>query len=168
MNPKTITTFVVLAAAGVVFFLMVWPKVGEVQGLRAALSDRQADALIIGNRFESTKKAIEQFNRLSKADIGLVESALPESPDLPNLYILLQSIISSAGLIGEDIQVTKDKNDDSLNISVTLHGSYESLKAYLSEAEKSLRIFDVESITFSSPEVSSIFKFGVKMKTWLY
>jgi Tfp pilus assembly protein PilO len=100
----------------------------------------------------------------------MVESALPDESDLPNLFILTHNLISSSSLIGEDIEIKEE--DGGFGISVALHGSYGSFKQFLLEAEKSLRIFDVESIVFSSVGAKSsgtdILTFKVSMKTWLH
>lgn len=169
MSSKAITTFVILALIGVAFFVLLWPKIGEIQGVRGEVSDKSADGAIIKERVETTRKAISQFQGLSDSDINMVESALPNDVDLPNLFVLIQSLISSAGLIGEDIRVGEDSGG--VSISFTLRGGYESLKAFLSEAEKSLRIFDLESITFTSSGArggdENSFIFGLKMKTYI-
>jgi len=165
MNPKIITILVVLAVSGVLSVVFIWPKVGVVQDMRALVGSRQAEANIIEQRFQATAKSVSQYENLSALDIEMVESALPSKADLPNLYILLQSLISSAGLIGEGIQV--DEGSGSLDISFTLHGTYESFRAFLVEAERSLRIFDVETITFSSERSYDNITFGVKMRTYI-
>ena len=165
MNPKIITILIVLAVSGVLSVVFIWPKVGVVQDMRVQVGSRQAEARVIEQRFQATAEAVSQYEKLSAEDIEMVESALPIEADLSNLYILLQSLISSAGLIGEGIQV--DERIGSLDISFTLHGTYESFKAFLIEAERSLRIFDVETITFSSERSPGSITFGVKMKTYI-
>jgi len=146
MNPKTITVLAVIALAGVVLFVLVRPKIGEIQALRGEFESKQSDAQIIEQRIQTTKKAIAQFDSVSGSDIDMVESALPDESDLPNLFILTHN--------------------------VALHGSYGSFKQFLREVEKSLRILDVESIVFSSVGTKSpgmdILTFKVRMKTWLY
>jgi len=170
MNPKTIIIFAVLALAGAVLFVLVRPKIGEIQALRGEFENKQSDAQTIEQRIQTTKKAIAQFDSVSGSDIGMVESALPDESDLPNLFILTHNLISSSGLIGEDIEIKEE--DGGFGISVALHGSYGSFKQFLLEVEKSLRIFDVESIVFSSVGTKSpgmdILTFKVRMKTWLY
>lgn len=165
MNPKSITILVVLAVSGVLAGVFIWPEVGVVQDMRARVGSRQAEVRVIEQRFYATAEAVSQYEKLSAEDIEMVGLALPEEADLPNLYILLQSLISSAGLIGEGIQV--NEGIGSLGISFTLHGTYESFRAFLIEAERSLRIFDVETITFSSERSSDNITFGIKMKTYI-
>ena len=168
MNPKSIITFVILLFAGAALVVLVWPKAREVGVLRGEILGSRQDALLVEQKFETTKKAILEFNNLSREDLNAIESALPADADLPNLFILMQSLIASSGLVGEDIKVVE--RDDGLDIGFTLLGSYESFKQFLSEAEKSLRIFDVQTIIFSADtrETQDTFKFLVTMKTWLY
>jgi Tfp pilus assembly protein PilO len=168
MNPKSIITFVIILFAGAVLVVLVWPKAREIGVLRGEILGGREDALLIEQKFETTKKAILEFNNLSREDLAIIESALPADADLPNLFVLMQSLIASSGLVGEDIKVVE--RDDGLDIGFTLLGSYESFKQFLSEAEKSLRIFDVQTIIFSADtrETQDTFKFLVTMKTWLY
>lgn len=168
MNPKSIITFVIVLFIGVVLVVLVWPKARAVGVLYGEILENREDALLIEQKFETTKKAVSQFNNLSREDLGIIDSALPDEADLPSLFVLMQSLIASSGLLGEDIKVIE--KDDGLDIGFSLRGSYESFKQFLAEAEKSLRIFDVQTITISSDtsEIQDAFKFGVKMKTWLY
>ncbi len=168
MNPKSIITLVIVLFAGVILVVLVWPKARAVGVLRGEILENRADALRIEQKLETTKKAISEFNNLSRADRDVVESALPNEADLPNLFVLMQSLIASSGLVGEDIKVIEI--DRGLDIGFSLQGSYESFKQFLEEAEKSLRIFDVQTINFSgdTSKTQDTFRFGVKMKTWLY
>lgn len=168
MNPKSIITFVIVLFAGIVLVFWVWPLARSVGVLYGEISGNREDALQIEQKLETTRKAISQFNNISRGDLDIVESALPAEADLPNLFVLMQSLIASSGLVGEDIKVTEI--DRGLDIGFSLRGSYESFKQFLAGAEKSLRIFDVQTITFSvdTSEIQDTFKFGVKMKTWLY
>ena len=170
MNPKTVIIFAIIAFAGVVLFTLVWPKIGEIQELHSEFKNKQSDVRIISQRVQTTSEAIAQFDSISDSDIDMVESALPDEADLPNLFILTHNLISSSGLIGENIEIKKRR--DGIGINVTLRGSYGSFKQFLLEVEKSLRIFDVESIDFSSSAIKSsgldILTFKVKMQTWLY
>lgn len=169
MNPKTIATFIVLVIVGTFSFSLLWPKISEIQKLHGELSNKRTDALIISERIETTRKAISQFEGLSAGDMEVIESALPDDADLPNLFVLIESLVASAGLIGENIEV--DESLTSLGVSLTLRGEYGALKAFLREIEKSLRIFDLESITFSAPDnlrgSEGGFVFGIKMKTYI-
>lgn len=58
----------------------------------------------------------------------------------------------------------------SATINLTVRGNYESFKPFLESIEESLRIFDVENIAFSSPQITKegvgAFRFAVVLKTY--
>lgn len=169
MNPKTIAIFVLVAFAGVIFFLLVKPKFSELGDFRDKLARQKENLKIVNEKLEATKASIAQFKVMDKRDKELIDSALPDDEDLPNLFVLIDSLAYSGGLITKDIEIkTGDIND--VNITVSAIGSYGSLKAFILGAQKSLRIFDVEDISISPEEKkeggSGNFKFEISMKTY--
>lgn len=198
MNPRTIAVFAILTLAGLVSFFLVWPKIGEVNSLRNKLSKQREEGLLARSRFETTQQAIAQFQSLPKKDRDLVDSAFPDAVDLPNLFVLVDALISRSGLVGEDIHISVTPRSNiqqaqpitqataavaprflstvpsspfgETDITFTAVGSYESLKIFLDAIEKSLKIFDLQTVTLEASEKSEQvhggFKFGVTLKTY--
>lgn len=200
MNPKTLVTILLLIFSGALFFLLIMPQFREVRDLRSTKTRLQGEVETVREKITSTKKAIAKFEALKQEDIARIEAALPKEIDLPNLLVLVESLISSSGLITEDINVQEskpivvrateqatsqgaggisprflsgltgeDRGHRAATIIFSLLGTYESFKGFLQVTERSLRIFDVETISFSSPtggEGSGVFRFSVKMNTY--
>jgi Tfp pilus assembly protein PilO len=169
MNPKTIAIFVLVAFAGVVFFFLVKPKLSEVGDFGDKLARQRENLKIVNEKLEATRASIAQFKTMDKGDRELIDSALPDDADLPNLFVLIDSLAFSGGLITKDIEIEVGDINDA-KITVIAAGSYGSLKAFILGAQKSLRIFDIESISISPEEIkeggSGSCKFEIIMKTY--
>lgn len=164
MNPKTITILVLFIFAGVVFVVFGLPQIRSIQDIRSDVIEKKRDFTAMQEKFESTKGVIAQFQSIEEKDRALVLSALPKDLDLPNLLVRLERLISSSGLVSEAIEVRESV------INVTVLGNYESLKVFLKELERSLRIFDVEDVSFAAPELTKEgagdFRFLLRIKTY--
>jgi len=168
MNPKNIIILVVIAFTVALVFFLVKPQFGEV----GDLSDRklqQEDVLrLVKEKLATTRAAILQFKEIPMRDIDLIDLALPTEEDSPDLYVLVDSIASSAGLAVGNIKVTAGETGD-IGISVSASGSYESLKGFVLGAQKSLRIFDVSNINITIADTKeegfTSFDFEISMKT---
>lgn len=155
MNPKTIIIFVLLVFAGVLFVTFGLPRIRDIQDLRSDTLEQAKALEIVQEKFESTKGVISQFQSIEEGDRRRIASALPKSLDLPNLLVHLDALVSSSGLLSEAI----DARETVINITVL--GNYESLKVFLNELEQSLRIFDVETVSFTEDS-----RFSLSIKTY--
>lgn len=186
-----------LVLTGVLVFTLILPKGEEVGALQKKFSAKKGEMELARAKFETTKQAVSQFQSLVKPEIEGVNSAFPDRVDLPDLFVLTDSFISKSGLIGGDIRVNvredelgeqptfipaggvvaprflgiaETKGFGEIDVSFSVVGDYESFKVFLKDLEKSLRIFDVQSVSFSVPEfgerVAGGFRFGVNMKTY--
>ncbi len=165
MNSKTILTFLPVIVTAVLFLIFGLPRIRSIQDIRGDVLAQRSDLTAMREKFESTKDVVAQFQSIEERDRELVASALPMSLDLPNLLVSLETLISSSGLVSEAIEV---KPAGLINITVL--GNYESLKVFLKELERSLRIFDVETISFTVPTLSEggagDFRFSLSIKTY--
>ena len=169
MNPKAIAIFVLLAFAGVIFFLLVMPKFTKASDFKDKVAKQEDNLKIVNEKFQATKAAIAKFQVMTNHDRELIDLALPDEEDSPDLYVLVDSLLYSAGLITENIKIeVGDVND--VDITISAIGSYGSLKAFIFGSQKSLRIFDIKSVVISSEEKrdeeSSDIKFEINMKTY--
>lgn len=183
MAPKTLGAIVILIFSGVIFFLLVMPQFRASQDLRSLNTRLKGEARVAREKITSTQSVIDQFEALEQSDIARVEAALPKELDLPNLLVLVESLISSSGLIVQDIDVRStarvapqaatqeppSEGREEASIDFSMIGTYESFRSFLEDAERSLRIFDAKSLNFSSPSISQGvggFRFSVTMNTY--
>ena len=127
--------------------------------------------------FKSSKKLDEHQEELTKID-----SALPSEFSAPSLLKFLQKIAPENGLVLTAVssslaQPLSQRNDiKEIQSSLSLSGSYSSLKNFLKVLEKSARLIKIDSVSFSTSqkkegetaEISKIFDFQLEVKTYSY
>ena len=174
---------------------LLFPLIGDVRQKQADSDQLQNDFFAFETGIRRIERAVAQIDSVSTTDKGLVEAALPASPDVPNLLVVINSLIIDAGLITENISIqenvavreqaaqisgrlveaglrTQELADQGIGVaevSFTARGTYESFKAFSEAAEKSLRLFDLATIDFSAVQQSggsTQFRFDVTMRTY--
>ena len=118
----------------------------------------------------SLSEKLEEF----KEDVAKIEAALPSDPSPPSFYNFLQKTVSENGLILRNIggfavsPLTSNPSLNAISLSLEVSGSYASLKNFLGAIEKSARIVEVNSISFSAPEEEGLFNFTLGIQAQSY
>ena len=175
----------------------VQPKYQKLSDIKIEIQKKekelQARKELLANLNELSKK-LERYEE----PISKISSSLPSHPSFPSLFNFLQKISKECGLTLESVggvstgplrdSTVQDSNVQSSNqdssiqdsnvpnpvvqqhsISLSLSGTYSSLKNFLSVLEKNSRIIEVKNISFSAPgEPLSPFSFGITIKTHSY
>ena len=134
---------------------------------------------------EQLRRALEDKynNQFALSDIGRLEKALPDTVNNVRLVIDINSIALAYGLVIRNISLEGDKgtvippgqsspgkskggyNEVTLRFSVA--SSYENFMKFINDLERSLRVVDVEEITFQGSD-KDMFQYNVLLKTyWL-
>jgi Tfp pilus assembly protein PilO len=169
-----------LGCSILVLFLLIMPKVTQIQNIREGILIQQDNIEILDLRLENFEKQTLKFNSVSDDDLAVLDKLLPYEVDLPNLLVVMDSLITRSGLATEDIvvsttieegnvafndtsvpskEVARKKEDQikealrSTSLNVFVKGSYDSFKEFLKKTEKILRLSEVEKIRLSSPAV---------------
>lgn len=182
---STIAIICLLAAVAIAYFL-IWPKYQGFQAAQNTIQEKQEQLQTKKDYFaqlhETEKRLEENEESLSK-----MKEALPEEYSLPDLYKYFRSTASQTGLVlgsisggGGDSSKVKEKEEEKglqeVSFQLSLAGSYSAFKNFLSEIEKSARIFEVKSISFDSPsgegvgeeeEDEDTFSFSVNLVTFI-
>jgi len=92
--------------------------------------------------------------------LSKIDSALPDTPELPALFDFLQKSASQSGLVLKGLEATSGTQAEEglreTRLNLLLIGSYTSFKNFLSVLEYSSRLIETESLTFSSSEAGLI------------
>ncbi len=181
----------VLASIGL-FVVFTNPAYQEMNALRSvqaaydqALNNSQQ---LLRVRGELSNK----YNNFSGTDRDRLMKMMPDTVDNIRLIIDMQNIALSHGMALKDIKYDaraqsntasatnnatatpgqlaanqKDYGVFQLEFSVT--GSYQNFLAFIGDIEQSLRLVDIESVTFQAPEAgSSAMKYVIRIRTyWL-
>ena len=157
-------------------WLFVWPNVSRIDILRESISIEEADIIILKETQEGIVDAKAFFARLSPSKKELVDLAIPFSSDKTNLINVLNNLAKDNGLVVNSIstelesaKLQKVKSDSTLayiSTTLDLEGSYDSFKEFIRNIEKSLRIFDIESIEIKSLPEKDLVSFTVIGKAY--
>lgn len=150
-----------------------YPKYQELRILQKKIEEKRTELQYKEEYFSDlakiSEKLKEDFESLSKID-----SALPSDSDLPSLFRFLQKISSENGLILKGmtpslgIPVSEGSLVEENRLDILLTGSYPALKNFLSVLQKSARLIEAASVSFSAPTEGETFLFNLKIKTHSY
>lgn len=118
-------------------------------------------------RLRETSEKLKQY----EPQLATIDTALPPKSSLTILFNYLQTAASQNGLVitgMTPVSTVSAKDIKETRVIFEMTGSYSSLKSFLLTLEKSARIIETESISFSTPEEGSIFTFNLRIKTHSY
>ncbi len=175
---RAIITFIFLATAVVLFVTQTWPSWNETNALRGQ-QQAYGEALANSRELQALKdQLLVQYNTISQTDLDRFNKMLPSGVDAGSLVTLFESRAAVHGLLLKkiNIQEVKEAQDmfagspsspyRTVNLSFGVTGSYSSVLDLLADLEKSLRIIDVNNVTFSAPASSNSYDFTFSAKTY--
>jgi len=164
------TIIICLLITLVLGVVLVYPKCQELSLLQKNIKVKKLD-------LESKEEYLSHLNDLSEklkkneAQLSKIDSALPSEPSLAALFDFLQKASSQNGLVLQEISAITPPPPEGLRetrVTLVMTGSYLSLKSFLSTLEKSARMIEPESISFSYPEEIGPFSFNLRIKVYSY
>ena len=141
----------VMVAAAVTFWVLLplW------YSTQAALELKKENENNLAQRKQLTanlERLIGQYNERA-SDLASFSRAIPVGQNIPELLINLEALASENGLIFSGVNFKpkdlKAPNIKTLIMEIRVKGSYPAFQNYLKAVEKSLRLFDVISISFN-------------------
>lgn len=180
------------------FFLFTDKTYKEARSLMEKSASYE-EALTNARQLKETRDTLNnKYNTFSKTDLDKLNKILPDNVDNIKLILDIQRIAQTYGMdiqnIKFDASVTGEKKEDGAQVVqssaqlankkdygifemqfVTTRASYSNFVSFVKDLEKSLRVVDVNSITFNSTESvgtsqasSDMYKYEFKVKTyWL-
>lgn len=170
--------FVVIA--GGIFFGFIDPTYQRVRELRAEESEFD-DALSRSRELQAVRdQLLSRYNTFSQSDLSRLGRFLPDNVDNVRLILDFDALASRYGMCVRDVALETNESRagrgqvgvaggrfDSLILSFTVTGSYDTFRAFLADVEASLRLVDVVSVSFSATP-SGVYDYSVALKTyWL-
>jgi len=176
MTPKNLLFILIIAVyALVVSAYLVWiPKYQELVNLKEELKIK-TEALDQKQRYFSKLTNLSVKLEKYQKEIDKIVLALPEENDEPAVYNFLQKTTGESGLILDNIASSAgaqaassgtELQNKKMSFSLDLSGSYLSFKNYLSDIYNNSRLFEVESITFSTPKENGLFSFKISIAVY--
>ncbi len=145
---------------GLVFWVLLpmYHDINVAAQVKKQNEDNLSDRLKLSANLE---RLTSQYNERLTA-IESFSKVIPQGQNIPELLVTLEDLASGSGLAFSGVNF---KNKDlkalgfkTLVMEMKVKGSYPNFKNYLENLEKSLRIFDVTSVSFTGigPGQSSI------------
>jgi len=159
---KSITAIILLIINIILVFLFIIPKYQESHDLQISFIKKQVEYDSQSSyyaKLSSTLKDIEEKGEI----LEKINSALPNNLSLSLVISFLQKkskenqlVVKSITFSQPAIQASRqiganEKTIKSVNLTVNLSGSYRGLKNLITSLDKSVRVFEVKNVSFSSP-----------------
>ena len=175
------TPILILGLALFAFFYFTAPVLTEIDGLKVERL-KLSTALDNATKLDDRQKELHDLeNAIEASDIVALKQLLPNNIDNVRLIIDINNIAKQRGLLVRNPSIAKeaetgeatsglakptlDKN--SVVISFSVSASYEILKLFLNDLAHSLRIVDVESVSFSGND-KNLYDYKISLRTyWL-
>ncbi len=157
---KFLIIVIILIASGCLFWFLVMPQYNQFKVLQSELIIKEAE---YNAKYAYYAEVLRLFSELEKKQEGLskIDKALPDEISLSPIIYFIQKKTQESGLIAKDLFFTKISNKDNkesikdINFSLSVIGSYTSLKNFLYALERSANLFETRSISFSSSSMSN-------------
>lgn len=152
---------------------IIWPKFGEYGRLKQNVEIREIELRYKEEyiaKLEGIKRTLEE----NAEQVSKIESALPDEISTPSIYKFMTEAASQSGMVLDSISPFNENNSainsrlKEVSFSMNLTGSYSALKEFLSIAEKSARMFDMNSVSLSNTDQENVYKFQLTVKAFNY
>lgn len=139
-------------AALAIGYFVLWPLYDDTQAALELQKQNQDNLAQRKKLTENLESLISQYNERG-GDIASLNKAIPSGQNIPELLVNLEAIASESGLIFGSVNFKpkdfKAQGIKTLVSEIKVKGSYPAFLNYLKALEKSLRIFDVISVSFA-------------------
>ena len=156
-----------IAIAGIMFWLLAMPAYDAIADRRAALADR--DTILTGRAaIIANIASLNQQYAANAAELKRFSYVVPATKSAAELVSTVQALASQNGLTLTTIQLagisTQDTNPyNTQAINLSLSGSYLAFRSFLSALESNIRLIDVLSVNANpTAENSSLISFQIR------
>lgn len=157
---KLITTVLVILIVGGGYFVVLEPRFRESgQGNKVDLNLIKAELLKRQQHLEQLQTLIENYNKISPAEIARIKMILPRDQDIPGLFVQFQELATKNNLLlgainFNDAPATSGSAEiKKISINVDLVSSndisYQEIKKFIASVETNLRLLDIDSVFFT-------------------
>jgi len=168
---------ILLVALGIA---VVFPKYQNLNLLQSKVKEKEATLQSEKEYFSNLSDISEKLKKYEES-LSKINSALAAEPGLPALFNFLQTAASQNGLVLKKIaptlpsslkeELVKEGWSPEIRetgINLTVAGYYPSFKNFLSTLEKTARMIELESISFSASEEAGPIDFNLRIKIYSY
>ena len=163
---------IAFALSALMVFVLVLPKYENFNVKKQEIFAKESELKSQEDYFQKVQRISKEIKSYPDS-ILKIESALPQSRSVPELLDFFQKIASQSGLSMNKVDlafVASDFEEEVMTTetNISLKGDYSGLKNFLSVAEKSARLIEIEDVSFSYPEKGTVFTFSLKIRIYSY
>jgi hypothetical protein len=184
MSQYLLPIILIVAAVGLFFGYTNGQYQGEggIKSLKAQVVSYD-EALDKSQELKSLRdQLLSRYNTFTTEDKDKLQKVLPDNVDNIRLVIDINNIASRHALAVKNLNIGKTSGDakpateklgadeavGSVELGFTVSSDYETFLAFLADLEHSLRLVDVESITFDTTQ-TGVYDIGLSIQTyWLH
>lgn len=181
--PRLILIFIILLSILLIGLFLIWPKYQKLSNLSREIEAKETELHYIEEYFAKLNRLSEELKKYEN-QVSKIDFALPSDSSLALLSLInfLQRAGSQNGLIftklgsfsltspkvptGTPTPETPSKIKE-ISLGFEVSGSYFAFKNFLETLEKSAKLIEVETSSFSSEE-GGIFSYNLNIKTYSY
>ncbi|MBU3934440.1 type 4a pilus biogenesis protein PilO [Patescibacteria group bacterium] len=177
---KPIAIAVILFIILILGFYLALPKYQMFQELLVKLGEKEAEYKGKAAYFVEITKAYKELMQYQDS-LKKIETALPEKLIMAPLINFIYQKGVENGLIIQRISILKstplnmNAKIKETNISLSLFGSYEAFKTFLTSVEKSARLIEGENVSFTitppslaNPAIQETYPIRLDVKVYSY
>ncbi len=141
----------------------------------SALSARSAtfnDALSNANELRAVRESLlSTYKKFPAEDLTRLKKMLPSEVDNVRLIIDVDNIAARYGMQLKNVHfktegtIPEGKDYGTVTFGFSVQGSYSTLKTFLADLERSLRLVDLTSLSFNSGE-KDLYEYTIELTTY--
>ncbi len=174
---RIIASIFLLAAAITVFFAWTNPALKAVKTLKTKQTNLNLSLDNLKEVRSVSDQILSKYNSIPQDDLDKLDKLLPSKMKAIEFVMEVENMVKKHGLLLKNIDIQKpDKKEriafgekkkpfEKIPLNISLIGSYASFVSFLSDAEKSLSVIDIENLTFKSGKIDS-YQFNIKASTY--
>lgn len=168
------------------FFLFINPNYLELRDLK--LKEGSYNEALANSKklLEKRTFLLERYSQFAPEDLSRLNKLLPDNVDNIRLIIEIDEMAVNNGMsqlknvkydnlkeekatTGPAKNLRVEKSDyETFTLNFSVDGIYDDFVTFLRDLEKSLRIVDIDSISFSTVAAKNIYRYDFKIRTyWL-
>lgn len=174
---KGIVSLLLIVGAAVIFFTQTKNYFPEIKAIRGQISVYNKTIETIRSVKDSVDKLLGEYNSISQENIDNVNKMIPSGSDQMKLVVQIEDMMKSRGLILKSVDAKESVKASSvkakeetlatgdvsrLSLSAKAQGSYSAFHSFLVEAERSLRLIDIESIKINAVADKEVYDFSIE------
>ncbi|MBU1046226.1 type 4a pilus biogenesis protein PilO [Patescibacteria group bacterium] len=170
--------FFLILVSGGLFFFFINPNFNNIQALKIKKTQYD-EALDKSKELRNVRDSLlSQYNSFDPENVSKLEKIIPDNVDNVRLVMEIDSLASKYGAtirrvdvsapVEENALLGKDVEEyNNINLDITIESSYDDFLSFLGDLSSSLRIMDINNLSFEAEKVG-LYQFKFNFTTyWL-